>query len=112
MFSMLKLFITFCFSFLLLSIPVQRKPLFYYLNQWAKPITNEVFSGSKEAILKGVKSSKSFSHKLFNNSVPEADKISIQSSSIDKKKALKKMDHGEGYTAEEKDMLKKILLNE
>lgn len=103
---------TFCFSFLLLSIPVQRKPLFYYLNQWASPITKEVFSESKSVILKGVKSSKAFSHKIFNNTIPDSDKISIQSSSIDKKEALKNIDHGEDYTAEEKDMLKKILLNQ
>ena len=114
MFSMLKFVITFCFSFLLLSIPVQNKPLFYYLNQWAKPITNEVFSGSRDVLLKGVKRSKNFSQQIFNNTVPQKDEISLQNSSLDKGKheALKHIDHGEDYTAEEKDMLKKILINQ
>jgi hypothetical protein len=114
MFSMLKFLITFCFSFLLLSIPVQRKPLFYYLNQWAQPITNEVFSGSKDVLLEGVKKSKSFGQKIFNNTVPQKDEISLQNSSIDKskKQALDIIDHGEDYTAEEKDMLKKILIEQ
>lgn len=112
MFAMLKFAITFCVSFLLLSIPVQEKPLFYYLNNWAKPITDEVFTGSKDVLLKGVKKSKNFSQKLFNNTVPQ-DEISLQNSSIDKKEVLKNIehDHGEHYTEEEKDMLKKILLN-
>lgn len=112
MFAMLKFMITFCVSFLLLSIPVQEKPLFYYLNRWAKPITDEVFTGSKDVLLKGVKKSKNFSQKLFNNTVPQ-DEISLQNSSIDKKEVLKNIehDHGEHYTEEEKDMLKKILLN-
>ena len=114
MFAMLKFLITFCFSFLLLSIPVQKKPLFYYLNQWAKPITQEVFSGSREVLLEGVKKSKNFSHKIFNNTVPQSDEISLQNSSIDKgrKKALEVIDHGEDYTAEEKNMLKKILIDQ
>lgn len=112
MFSMLKFLITFCFSFLLLSIPVQKKPLFYYLNSWAEPITNEVFSGSKDVLLEGVKKSKSFGQKIFNNTVPQKDEISLQNSSLDKKEALKVIDHGEDYTAEEKDMLKKILIEQ
>lgn len=112
MFAMLKFFITFCVSFVLLSIPVQNKPLFYYLNDWAKPITDEVFMGSKDVLLDGVKKSKNFGQKLFNNTVPQ-DEISLQNSSIDKKEMIKKIehDHGESYTEEEKDMLKKILLN-
>lgn len=116
MFSMLKFLITFSISFLLLSIPVQKKPLFYYLNQWAEPITNEVFSGSKEVLLEGVKKSKTFSQKLFNNTVPKEDAISLQNSSVDKNKILDDIDHdhdhGEDYTAEERDMLKKILINQ
>ncbi len=112
MFSMLKFLITFCVSFLLLSIPVQKKPLFYYLNKWAKPITDEVFMGSRDVLIDGVKKSKNFSQKLFNNTVPQQDEISLQNSSIDKKEMLKSIehDHGEQYTAEERDMLKKILL--
>lgn len=112
MFAMLKFFITFCVSFLLLSIPVQKKPLFYYLNDWARPITEEVFAGSKDVLLKGVKKSKNFSQKLFNNTTPESDEISLSNSSIDKKEMLKSIehDHGEHYTNEERDMLKKILI--
>ena len=110
MFSALKFMISFCFSFLLLSIPVQKKPLFFYLNQWAQPITEEIFTGSKDVLLNGVKQSKTFGKKLFNNTAPSTDNISLQSSStVKRKKTLEDIDHGEAYTAEEKDMLLNIL---
>lgn len=112
MFSALKFMISFCVSFLVLSIPVQQKPLFFYLNQWAQPITEEIFSGSKDALLQGVKQSKTFGKKLFNNTAPSSDNISFQSSSVTKKKTIEDIDHNETYTAEEKDMLLNILKNE
>ncbi|MEC7274992.1 MAG: hypothetical protein VXV96_01630 [Bdellovibrionota bacterium] len=112
MFSILKFSIAFCFSFLLLSIPVQEKPLFYYLNTWAQPITEEVFSGSREALLDGVKKGKSFSTKIFNNTIPKEDKISTKSSSVDKEELEEHLhNHSEDYTMEERDMLQKIILN-
>lgn len=113
MFSMLKFLISFCVSFVLLSIPVQNKPLFFYLNSWAKPITQEIFADSKDVLLKGVRQGKSFGKKLFNNTAPTIDKINLSSSSIDKGKGEVKVapeiDHDETYTEEEKDMLIKIL---
>jgi hypothetical protein len=113
MFSMIKFTIAFCLSFVLLSIPVQKKPLFYYLNNWAAPITGEIFSQSKSVLIKGVKEGKNFSKKIFNNAKPDLDKISTQSSSIDRVKratleTLDKESHGE-YTDEERSMLSKIL---
>lgn len=111
MFSMLKFAIAFCFSFLILSIPVQNQPLFYYLNDWASPITKEVFTGTKNTLLDGVKKTKKVGSKLFNNTTPKKDEISLQSSSIDKVELKKHLDHAENYTAEERGMLEKIILD-
>jgi hypothetical protein len=113
MFSLIKFTIAFCLSFVLLSIPVQKKPLFYYLNDWAAPITGEIFDHSKSVLIKGVKDGKTFGKKIFNNAKPDLDQISIQSSSVDraKKSALETLDkdfHSD-YTDEEKSMLTKIL---
>jgi len=110
MFSALKFVISFCLSFLLLSIPVQNKPLFFYLYGWAQPITEEVFSGSKEVLLNGVKQSKNFGKKLFSNTAPSTDKISTKSSSINRsKESLEEISNNESFTAEEKGMLINIL---
>lgn len=110
MFSALKFLISFCVSFVVLSIPVQQKPLFYYLNRWAEPITQEIFTGSKEVLIEGVKQSKTFGKKLFNNTAPAGDDISLQSSSVvKKKKTLEDIHHDETYTEEEKNMLLNIL---
>jgi len=115
MFSALKFLIAFCVSFVFLSIPVQNKPIFYYLNGWASPITEEIFSGSKQVLLDGVREGKTFGKKLFNNVAPDTDNISLQSSSVVKKnvkKVVQEIDHNETYTDEEKDMLIKILKEE
>ena len=120
MFSVLKFMIAFCFSFVLLSIPIQQKPMFYYLNDWASPITQEIFSSSKQALMKGVKSTKKIGNKMFNNTRPEQDKINVQSSSVNKKSRdydheleheIEGIKHSDEYTDEEKNMLNQILLN-
>ncbi len=113
MFSLIKFVIAFCLSFVILSIPIQRKPAFYYLNNWAAPITGEIFDTSKSALLKGVKDGKNFGKKVFNNTKPGLDRISTKSSSIDREtkaslKAAREDAHSD-YTDEEKDMLIKIL---
>jgi len=110
MFSLLKFAITFSVSFLLLSIPVQRKPLFYYLNDWASPVTKEIFTGSRSVLLDGVKKGKKIGSKLFNNTIPEGDNLSLQSSSVDRQKVKKEIIQHPDYTDEEKDMLSKILI--
>ncbi len=123
MFAVIKFFLAFCISFVLLSIPVQERPIFYYLNQWAKPITQELFNSSKSAIIDGVKETKVIGKKMFNNSIPKEDQISITSSSIDKKQShtdhfheelddeIEGIKHSDEYTDEEKNMLNKILQN-
>lgn len=123
MFSVIKFFIAFCVSFVLLSIPIQEKPVFYYLNQWAEPITQEIFSSSKKVIIDGVKETKVISKKMFNNTKPKEDHISIKSSSLDKMKIsqqeledevrdeIEGIKHSDEYTDEEKNMLNQILQN-
>lgn len=114
MFATFKFFICFCVSFVLLSIPVQRKPLFFYLNEWASPITSEIFSSSRDVILDSIQKSKKVGTKLFNNTKPgNEDVISTQSSAVEQlnKEVEHDFDHGETYTEEEKHMLKEILIN-
>jgi len=121
MFSIIKFFIAFCVSFVFLSIPIQNKPIFYYLNQWATPITSEIFTSSQKALIDGVQETKIISHKMFNNTRPKQDQISVTSSSLDKKKAkpsnmnhqirdeIEGIKHSDEYTDEEKNMLNNIL---
>ncbi len=125
MFAVLKFFLAFCISFVLLSIPIQEKPIFYYLNQWAQPITSEIFSSSKSAIIEGVKETKVIGKKMFNNTKPKADEISVTSSSVNrssKPKHIQKqadeeeinheiegIKHSDEFTDEEKNMLNNIL---
>ena len=127
MFAIIKFFLAFCLSFVFLSIPIQDKPIFYYLNQWAEPITSEIFNSSKSAIIEGVKETKVISKKMFNNTKPKGDEISVTSSSISHKKnkshshvqdiveaeeinhEIEGIKHSDEYTDEEKNMLNNIL---
>lgn len=121
MFSIIKFFIAFCVSFVFLSIPIQNKPIFYYLNQWASPITTELFTSSRKALIDGVQETKVISKKMFNNTRPKEDQISVTSSSLDKKKdrpsnindevkeEIEGIKHSDEYTDEEKNMLNNIL---
>jgi nicotinamide mononucleotide adenylyltransferase len=121
MFAVIKFFIAFSFSFVLLSIPIQEKPIFYYLNEWARPITKEIFSSSRSAILEGVKETKTIGKKMFNNTRPKEDEISTTSSSLDKHSHHESIDeemrdeiegikHSDEFTDEEKNMLNQILI--
>lgn len=123
MFSIIKFFIAFSVSFVFLSIPIQSKPIFYYLNQWASPITSEIFTSSKKVLIEGVHETKVISKKMFNNTRPKQDHISVTSSSLDKmkdkpsninnkvKEEIEGIKHSDEYTDEEKNMLNNILKN-
>ena len=63
MFSMIKFCITFCFCFLLMSLPINDKPLFFYLNDWASPFTTKVFKHTKMVFWESVEDSKTFGKK-------------------------------------------------
>jgi len=110
MISMIKFCLTFCFCFLLLAIPLKEKPVFYYLDNWAKPFTDRVFKHSKIVFWESVEDGKEFSKKIFNNSLPQASRDQENSDHINmKSSATQKNNHQENYTDEEKEMLLKIL---
>jgi len=110
MFSIIKFFIAFCISFVFLSIPIENRPIFYYFNQWASPITTELFSSSRKALIDGVQETKVISKKMFNNTRPKQDQISVKSSSLNKKiDEIEGIKHSDEYTDEEKHMLNNIL---
>lgn len=110
MFSMIKFCIAFCFSFLLLSLPLNKKPLFFYLDDWAKPFTSRVFKHTQIVFLESVEDGKTFGKKIFNNSLPESESTSQKGDTIQtKSSALEKDIQNDNYTDEEKDMLSKIL---
>jgi hypothetical protein len=79
MFSMIKFCLTFSLSFILLSVPVNNKPLFFHLDQWAKPFTNRVFKHSKIVFWESVEDGKQFGQQIFNNSLPKEEKQPKQS---------------------------------
>ena len=108
MFSMIKFCITFCFSFLLLSVPLNKKPLFFYLERWARPVTDKVFKNSTIVFWESIEDSKEFGKKIFSNSLPKNGHDQVQT----KSSSLAKEDDLDNYTDEEKLMLTRILKGE
>lgn len=43
MFSLIKFLVTFAFTFVILGFPYKNKPLFYYLENKARPYTQEIY---------------------------------------------------------------------
>ena len=112
MFGMIKFCLTFCLCFLLLTIPLRQKPLFYYLDSWAKPFTNRIFKHSRIVFWESVEDGKKFGKQIFNNSLPQSSEYKAKSDKVKmKSSATQKQEHLDSYTDEEKEMLLQILKN-
>lgn len=114
MFTMIKFSLSFCLSFLLLSVPLNQKPLFFYLDRWAKPFTDRVFKHSQVVFWESVQDGKKFGQKIFFNNLPDQekkqDRVRVKSSATARSKESRQIN--DDYTEEEKNMLSRILKEE
>ena len=98
----IKFLLYFSLSFFILNIPISGNPLFYSLEDVAKPITEKLFTFMKKSSKEGIQKGAEVTKKLFTNPVPpNKDVVKVLKSST--KKPLGK------YTAEEKEFLENIL---
>lgn len=110
MFSLIKFFFAFALSFLILSLPTGKGPLFDIAYHQTLPIMKRAI-GALEREFKLDLSSLELRERYWNNSHPKTplqkDEISTKNSSTDRNQQIL---HGD-YTNEEREMLKKILIN-
>jgi hypothetical protein len=126
MFFAIRFSIYFFISFALLSIPINDKTLFTYLHKVTAPYTSQVYGGAKEKIALGAREVKNAGKRFFTGAKPQEDSIRSRYSSTQREKevyrGLKKKrkkvvtkkytvesDDFEKYTAEERELLKRIL---
>ncbi|MDC1173752.1 hypothetical protein OAT67_00020 [Bacteriovoracaceae bacterium] len=111
----IKFFIYFTLSFIILSFPVGNKPIFSHLNKVAKPYTTELFADLSEKAKDNLQAGKEIGQKMFSTNIKKQDHIKTQYSSTQKaeskkiKRELKKEIHKDTYTPEEKELLQKII---
>ncbi|MBT3234929.1 MAG: hypothetical protein HN353_03165 [Bdellovibrionales bacterium] len=117
MFFLLKSFLSFTISFLILSFPVKdNRPLFHYVHQLAAPYTQEIFSDIGNYVYDGGQQAVSFAEKFFVNADP-GDVVQAQhpiivqgaSSASSQPAADLHVESVEEYTPEERELLQKIL---
>ena len=98
----IKFFLYFSLSFFILAIPIGGNPLFYSLEETARPITGKLFTYVKKKSKEGLETGTEVTKKFFSNTVPpKKDSVRVKESGT--KKPLGK------YTAEEKEFLQTIL---
>lgn len=62
-------------SFVLLSIPVNKKPMFYYVSSFTAPILRPIFNSTHQAISSVIDEGASIGKQLFSgSSTPRGDK--------------------------------------
>lgn len=95
---LIKFLLYFSLSFFILNIPISGNPLFYSLENVARPVTDKLFTFMKEKSKNSLDETK----KLFTNTVPpKKDVVKVKNSST--KKPMEK------YTSEEREFLQNIL---
>jgi len=116
MIFMIKFTVYFSISFVILCIPIQNRTLFNIIHKHAKPYTTQIFSEAEKAASNQIDKGSKFTKKFFSNSNPDhQDKVMAKFSSTKKPlvenidELMKDEEHDEGYTAEEREMLNKIL---
>ena len=95
---LIKFLLYFSLSFFILNIPISGNPLFYSLENVARPVTDKIFTFMKEKSTDSINETK----KLFTNTVRQKkDVVKVKRSST--KKPMGK------YTSEEREFLENIL---
>lgn len=76
MFSMIRFFISFSISFLILAFPISGKPVFYYLFKMAAPMTEGIYDGIKTGASASLKKGQEVGWSFFTNAIPPEKKQS------------------------------------
>lgn len=104
MFFLIKFCIYFTISFFILSVPLSNKTIFGHLHSLSNPYTSKVFNVVSHTSKEVAKDTTTWTKKLFTNSKPRFDNVSTKQASTVKEEILH-----QSYTAEEKELLLKIL---
>jgi len=108
----------FLLSYLFLSIPINKKPLFDYLYFLTSPATTPMYTAIKTGTSNGWRATEHFTAKLFSNSVPSennfyADSVKNKTAGIEKENIKVEIspssDREEPYTDQEKASIEKAL---
>lgn len=70
MFTLIKFFISFTISFLILAFPISGKPVFYYLFQVTAPMTTGIYDGIKTGAKNSFKKGQEVGWSFFTNATP------------------------------------------
>lgn len=100
----LRSFLWFTASFVVLSIPVSQQPIFDHITNIFGPTTQGFIQDFSKRANESVQVGKKAVDKLFETVPKNTDKLKLQQSSIDKEELPE-----EEYTIEEKQMLQQIL---
>jgi hypothetical protein len=121
MFFILKFVISFTISFVILSFPISNdRPLFYYVHKISSPYTQQIFGEMKHYVEQSGRQTLLFAKQLFANADPGVAGR-VRASAVAHGERDESLDHptnisiqGQGeveeYTPEEKELLKKILM--
>lgn len=122
MFTILRFFISFTLSFLILSIPIGNHHLFGVIHTVTSPYTESIYEGTIEATQSGFEKTRGMAQKVFNNSSPdpatsEVDRVQSTSAAVSKtgKKMKEEVEsiiknQRETITAEEEEKLRRVLM--
>lgn len=85
----IKFSIAFILSFIILSVPFSKRPLFYHLSKLTGPIGGDIKQSISKSVKRSVDKSQELGSQLFSNSEPPKifdDRIKSKQSSILKKR--------------------------
>lgn len=108
MFFIFKFFIYFSFSFFILSLPIQEKPLFDKIYNITGPVTYEMISFLKNKVGRTTTDLREVGEKAFSNTrdIPQnVDEVSSELSSTVKEE----IEEHDSYTVEERESLLRVL---
>jgi hypothetical protein len=107
--SFIKTFGLFIFFLMLMSITVDRKPLFSHIYSVTSPLTQSAQELTEDFFAKSMASTKVYSQKLFDNSVPKV-RDAVGSKLSSHKKTLQQIP-SEEVTPQEKAQLDDLIKN-
>jgi hypothetical protein len=126
--SFFKFVFTFIFCFLVLSVPIKQKSLFYYISNYTHPITKDIYAKIDDSLREGSSIISTFFENIFKAEIPKeslknhartnSDQVDSKMSGIsralfhspkkkqmnEEKEAIQNQS-GENYSQEEKRLL-------
>ena len=79
MLFVLKFFLYFTLSFVILSVPIEKKPVFFYLHEWVKPYMGDFYESFSKIDNSLLKKGKILGEKIFHEPYPQKDQSLLPS---------------------------------